>query len=102
MTGLPTLTQRSLLTAVRHTILGLAHSPKLVAQSWLDTSKALGQYGYHEAARNAIRSAESCGLNSEQILLQECSILKDSGQAYKALLMLEPVEIDVKALSAKI
>ncbi len=90
--------QRTTLLAVRRTILGLCDLPHLIADNWLQLSTSMRQLGRFDSARVAVRNAESCGLNSEEVLLQECRILRDSGQVGRALMLLEPVEVDVQAV----
>ena len=90
----PSTTGRSTLLAVRRCLLGIAGLPQLVAQNWLELSSSLRRQGKLDSARIAVRNAEGCGLPPDQVLLQECRILRDSGQLSRALALLEPVEID--------
>eukprot|EP01034_Spumella_vulgaris_P021660 gene21660-27701_t len=94
----PSISQRTMVLAIRRSLLGICGRDSAIAQNWLQLSTSMRQLGRFESARMAIRHAESCGLNAEEVLLQECRILKDSGQISKALSMLEPVEIDVAAI----
>jgi hypothetical protein len=91
----PSQRQRSTLLACRRSILTAADLPHLVADNWLGVSKAMLHLGRFDAASFALRNAESAGLNSAIVLLQECEILKESGQINKALMLLEPVEPDL-------
>jgi len=91
----PSQQQRSTLLACRRSILTAANLPHLVADNWLGVSKAMLHLGRFDAASFALRNAESAGLNSAVVLLQECQILKESGQINKALMLLEPVEPDL-------
>lgn len=69
--------------------------PQLVAENWLALSNSMRQLGKFDSAILAVRNAESYGLSSEVVLLQECRILRDNGQIQKALIKLEPVELDL-------
>eukprot|EP00605_Chrysophyceae_sp_TOSAG23-4_P002524 GSChrysophyteH1.ASY1.ANO1.2789.1 assembled CDS len=91
--------QRSLLLAVRRTILGAAGLKGEVARNWLGLSDTMRQLGHFDAARVALRSAEQqSGQTSTETLLQECRILKDSGKIHEALNLIEPVEHNVLAI----
>lgn len=94
----PSVPQRSTLLAVRRCILGVCEMPSLVAQNWLELSHSMRQLGKFDAARMAVRNAEAYGLDSESVLLQECRILRDSGEVSRALMMLEPVELDLSGI----
>ncbi len=94
----PSISQRATVLAARRSVLGICGMDPAIAQNWLQLSKSMRQLGRFESARMAIRHAESSGLNAEEVLLQECHILKNCGQGSKALSMLEPVEIDVAAI----
>ena len=54
--------------------------------------------GKVESARVALRNAESFHLSPSIVMLEECKLLKESGQVNKALMILEPVEIDCEAI----
>lgn len=94
----PSVPQRSTLLAVRRCILGVCGLPNLVAQNWLELSHSMRQLGKFDSARLAVRNAQSYGLDAESVLLQECRILRDSGEVSRALMMLEPVEVDLVAI----
>ena len=49
-------------------------------------------------AKISLRNAEVSGLNKEILLINECKILKESGELNKALLLLEPIEQNILAL----
>ena len=66
----PSVRHRSLLMAVRRSLLSINSLPHLVAQSWLDLCETLYRSGRLEAARVALRNAEICGLDREKALTQ--------------------------------
>ena len=49
-------------------------------------------------AKVSLRNAELAGLNKEIVLINECKIMRESGQWNKALLLLEPIEQNIVAL----
>ena len=72
-----------------------------VAQNWLDQCTVMRQAGRFDAARVALRNAELAGLGRDtpgKALLEECRIYKESGQVFRALKLLEPVELDTTEL----
>lgn len=90
-----------------------------VAENWLYVSKSLRQSGHFDASKVALRNSEllgiylifltytvfnslfntyQLGLNANDVLIQECKILKGSNQINKALMLLEPVVPDIQAL----
>jgi hypothetical protein len=91
----PSERQRSLSMAVRRSMFGLAFLQPQIEANWMQCSAAMRRLGQSDAARIALRNAEQHGLSGEDALLNECRILKESGQIHKALTMLEPKEIDV-------
>jgi serine/threonine-protein kinase ATR len=97
----PSERQRSLSMAVRRSLFGLAELPDQVEANWLHASKSMRLLGQFDAARIALRNAEQHGLRAEDALLEECRILKGSGQIHRALTMLEPVEIDLLSSDLK-
>lgn len=94
----PSVPQRSTILAVRRCILGICQLPHLVAQNWLTLSNSMRQLGKFDSARLAVRSAQNYGLDAESVLLQECRIYRASGEVSRALMMLEPVEVDLTAI----
>lgn len=94
----PSVPQRSTVLAVRRCILGICQLPNQVAQNWLTLSNSMRQLGKFDSARLAVRNAQSYGLDTESVLLQECRIYRDSGDVSRALMMLEPVEVDLVAI----
>jgi serine/threonine-protein kinase ATR len=94
----PSVPQRSAILAVRRSILGVCKMPQQVAQNWLQLSDSMRRLGKFDAAHLAVRNAESFGLDAESVLLQECRILRESGEVARALMLLEPVEVDQAAI----
>ena len=84
--------------AVRRCVFALAQLPDRIEDNWLQVSKSMRRQGQFDAARFSLRNAEQHGLSTDDSLLHECRILKDSGQIYKALTMLEPVELDLDSV----
>jgi len=97
---LPSVPQQSTLLAMRRCVLGLCEMPELSALNLLALSNRMRQLGKFDGARVAVRHAESCGLNPEVALLQECRILRDTGNINKALMQLEPVQLDLPLIRA--
>jgi serine/threonine-protein kinase ATR len=64
----------------------------------LELSESLRKQCKFDSARVAIHHASTYGLSDETVLLQECRLLKDKGDVIKALMLIEPIEIDVNAL----
>ena len=87
--------QRSQLLAIRRTILGLMQMPTKVAANWLDWSNELRYSGKYDSARLALKNAVHFGMEEDAALIEECRLLKEQGHAHKALLLLEPSEIDL-------
>lgn len=92
------LSQRTQLLAVRRAILGLNGFSREVALQWLDLSSELRHLGRFDSARVALKNAEQFGVDAEQALLEDCRIMKEQGQAQKALRLLEPSEINLQAI----
>jgi hypothetical protein len=92
------LSLRTQLLSVRRAILSLCSLPSHLAQQWLSLTHALRRLGRFDAARVSLRSAEQSGLDSEQALLEECRILREQGFLQKALMLLEPGELDLEGI----
>ena len=87
---LPSHKQRAKILSVRRTIFELANKTQNVAETWLSVCKSLRQIGRFETAMIALRHAELQGLSSEDVLLEQCHILRETGNMRKALFLLEP------------
>ena len=72
----PSIRHRSLVLAVRRSVLSAAALPSLVALNWHGLSVRLGQLGRFEAAMVALRCAVQAGLGAEEAQLQEARLLK--------------------------
>jgi hypothetical protein len=91
----PTLAVRTLITSVRRGMLSVAGLSAPVGRSWLSLARARRASGCLEAARAALRQAELCATPADDVLLEECHLLRASGQTQKALQLLEPVSPDI-------
>lgn len=86
---------RSLPENIQRAILNMIKSPQafsMLAQSWLEESRKCKENV--DAARFALGNARLFGLDAGTLLIEECRILKETGQSYAALHLLEPSEID--------
>jgi len=95
----PSVSQRSSILAVRRCILGICGLKAQVADNWFQLSQSLRQLGKYDSAVLAVRQAEAHGLQAELALLQECRIYRDSGDLNRALMLLEPVEVDTAGIN---
>ena len=87
----PSFKQRSKVLSARRSILSILHLRGLVANNWLSSCQALRQMnGRLDTAMISLRHAEVNGLPAEDVLLEECQLIKDSGDIRKALMLLEP------------
>ena len=110
--------------AVRRSLLTTVGMTAEVSYNWLNLSQTMRKIGRYESARYALRQAESTGglgqrhglgqglgqgrglgqgggLGQDMILIEECLILKSEGNINKALMLLEPVEINAFHLLAE-
>ena len=94
--------------AVRRSLLTTVGMTAEVSYNWLNLSQTMRKIGRYESARYALRQAESIGglgqgggLGQDLILIEECLILKNEGNINKALMLLEPVEINAFHLLAE-
>jgi serine/threonine-protein kinase ATR len=101
----------ALCLAIRRSLYGILEQPQLVAQNWLAVSSEFRKFARFDAANLALRNAELWGLGesslsaggkNDTVLLQECLILKESGQVSKALELVESVEIEAATLQMQL
>eukprot|EP01038_Epipyxis_sp_PR26KG_P009200 gene9200-12410_t len=106
------VSQRSIVLAARRSVLGICEMPHLIANNWLELSKSMRKLGRYDSAKVAVRRAEGMLLelgitypsssisllNKDDILLEECKILRENKQVNQALLMIEPAEIDIRSI----
>jgi serine/threonine-protein kinase ATR len=69
-----------------------------VADNWLEWSITMRQIRRFDSSKVSLRNAELYGLNKEVVLINECRLLKESGQLKRALPLLEPVEPNIQIL----
>ena len=96
---------RPLTTSVERALLRILGSvdqscaQHLLSLSWLRESR---QRAGNETARFALRSAQAYGVDSDTVLIEECSQLKRSGQHYRALTLLEPAELNADIIEQQL
>jgi len=106
--------QRSSVLAIRRNIFAMCGRRDLVAGIWFDIctsymqgsglSESSGGGGssavtqHHECARMALRNSERFGMDREAVLFKESQLLKDMNRVTEALMLLDPVEIDISAI----
>jgi hypothetical protein len=71
-----------------------------VTANWLSLSISMRKIRRFYSAKISLRNAELNGLHQDIVLINECKILKESGQVNKALLLLEPIEQNILALES--
>ena len=97
----PSINHLSLMLAVRRNVLGVLSGEdkydgdihvaemrkkgasdwnRLIAENWLCLSQSLRQLGKFDCARLAIRNADRCGLDEHIVTMEECKILRDTGE----------------------
>lgn len=98
----PSLQHRDQVMAVRRGIFEMSGLVKEVADNWLCLSEMRRRNGDLQGARVALRHAEVRGLDSEQVLIRECTLIKEGGNISEAIALLEPLELDVAASRLRI
>ena len=86
----PSFKERAKILSVRRAILATAQNTNGVGKYWLDTSKLLRQNSRYDSSMIALRLSEVNGLRTNEVLIEECHILKETGKLREALLLLEP------------
>ncbi len=97
----PSINHLSLMLAVRRNILGVLSGEdqnycdglvagtreksssdwnRLIAENWLSLSQSLRQLGKFDCARLAIQNADRCGLDEHIVTMEECKLLRDTGE----------------------
>jgi hypothetical protein len=89
----PSFKERAKILSVRRAILASVQNLSGVGKYWLDASKLLRQKGRYDSSMIALRLSEVNGLRTNEILIEECHILKETGKLREALLLLEPDSI---------
>ena len=98
----PSLCHRDAVMACRRGIFTLCEMKPEVASSWANVSDMKRKKGDINGARVALRHAEICGLDLEQVLIKESTLVKESGNITAAIALLEPLELDVAATRLKL
>lgn len=88
----PSFKQRSKILEARRASLGIMGLRNLAAENWMMSCRALRQMGRFDTAMIALRHAEANGIGREEALLEECLLIKDTGNIRKALMLVEPDE----------
>jgi hypothetical protein len=97
----PSLRHRDDVMALRRGIFELCQLDSAVAGNWLALSDMRSQKGDVHGARAALRHAEMRGLDTETVLIKECTLVKEGGNISEAIALLEPLELDVAATRMK-
>ena len=90
----PSLRHREEVLALRRSFFILCGYHEEVASNYFTLSEMRRKKGDIHGARAALRYAEMSGLNSEDVFIQECTLVKDSGNVSGAIALLEPLELD--------
>ena len=94
----PSLSERSSILAVRRTIYGILGCKTEISDNWLQWCQSMSRIRRFDLANIALNNAKHYGLNKDIAILTECQILKESGLINKALLLIEPIEVDTTTL----
>ena len=86
---------RSNILSIRRSICNIHQLSSEIAKNWYNLSIFLRKLGKFDAAHIAIKNAENYGYNKESILIEICKIYQENKEINKALLLLEPIEINI-------
>lgn len=99
---MPSVRQCAPVMAARRTLFQMARFQGLMVENWVATAEQAQDAGRFRLAESALRHAACWGLGGETLLVEEAKLLHAQGKVHEALLLLEPVDVDLPTLRRRV
>ncbi len=99
---MPSVRQCAPVMAARRTLFQMRRFRGLMVENWVVTAERAQEAGRFRLAESALRHAACWGLQGETLVLEEAKLLQAQGKVHEALLLLEPVDVDLPTLRRRV
>jgi hypothetical protein len=90
--------QRSTSLSLHRILLSHFQLNSQLTEHFYQTSEYYKSIRHFDESLAAIRQAKAYGLDADTVMLQECKLLKETAQPGRALMLIEPIEVNVTAI----